>query len=450
MSKPELPALADVLVVLGGDGTLLSVARLVGDLRVPILGVNIGGLGFLTAFTAEEMLPALEALRREELVVEERMMLAARVTRQGERLTDYVALNDVVITKSAMSRIITLAVSVAGEFATGYRADGLIISTPTGSTAYCLSAGGPIVFPTMDAMVLTPICSHTLTNRPIVLPGTQVLAITLESDQDVMLTLDGQVGFRPEAGGHRGDPPGRRAHAAPPRPRQALLRRPARQAQVGRAVSGRDGAGPCARGAMLRELRVRNLAVIEEAVVPLAPGLNVLSGETGAGKSILIDAILLVVGARAQPDLIRSGADSAVVEAVFEMAPDGPLARLLDEAGHASGEGSLIVRRELSRSGRHRAFVNDALATVGLLERAGDLLVEIHGQHEHQRLLEPARQLDLLDRFGRDRRSARAGAGGGGGLGGGATAPARPARRHRARRSARRSCFGSSSRRSTP
>jgi DNA repair protein RecN (Recombination protein N) len=159
---------------------------------------------------------------------------------------------------------------------------------------------------------------------------------------------------------------------------------------------------------MLRELRVRNLAVIEEAVVPLAPGLNVLSGETGAGKSILIDAILLVVGARAQPDLIRSGADSAVVEAIFETARDGPVARLLDEAGHASGEGSLIIRRELSRSGRHRAFVNDGPATVGLLERAGDLLVEIHGQHEHQRLLEPARQLDLLDRFaGTDDRRER-------------------------------------------
>jgi NAD+ kinase len=193
--KPDLPAHADVVLVLGGDGTLLSVARLVGDLGVPILGINLGGLGFLTAVTAEEMLSALEALRRGELVTEERVMLAARVTRQGERLTDYVALNDVVVTKSAMSRIITLGVSVEGQFATGYRADGLIISTPTGSTAYSLSAGGPIVFPTMDAMVLTPICSHTLTYRPIVLPGTQVLQVTLESDQDVMLTLDGQVGF---------------------------------------------------------------------------------------------------------------------------------------------------------------------------------------------------------------------------------------------------------------
>jgi len=195
VAKPELPAQVDLLVVLGGDGTLLSVARLVGDLGVPILGVNLGGLGFLTALTVDELFPALEALRRDELVIEERMMLSARVSRQGERLSEYVALNDVVITKSAMSRIINLEVSVEGEFATGYRADGLIISTPTGSTAYCLSAGGPIVFSTMDAVVLTPICSHTLTNRPIVLPSRLRIDVTLLSDQDVMLTLDGQVGF---------------------------------------------------------------------------------------------------------------------------------------------------------------------------------------------------------------------------------------------------------------
>jgi NAD+ kinase len=193
--KPELPAQIDLLLVLGGDGTLLSMARLVGDLGVPILGVNLGGLGFLTALTVEELFPALEALLRNELEVDERMMLSAGVFRHGERLGEYVALNDVVITKSAMSRIISLEVSVESQFATGYRADGLIISTPTGSTAYCLSAGGPIVYPTMDAVVLTPICSHTLTNRPIVLPAHHRIEVTLLSDQDVMLTLDGQVGF---------------------------------------------------------------------------------------------------------------------------------------------------------------------------------------------------------------------------------------------------------------
>lgn len=191
----ELPAQADLLLVLGGDGTLLSMARLVGDLGVPILGVNLGGLGFLTALTVDELFPALEAYLDDGLVIEERMMLAAAVSRQGERLSEYVALNDMVITKSAMSRIIRLEVAVDGQLATGYRADGLIISTPTGSTAYSLSAGGPIVFPTMDAVVLTPICSHTLTNRPIVLPGSQRIEVTLLTDQDVMLTADGQVGF---------------------------------------------------------------------------------------------------------------------------------------------------------------------------------------------------------------------------------------------------------------
>ena len=151
---------------------------------------------------------------------------------------------------------------------------------------------------------------------------------------------------------------------------------------------------------MLRELRIRNLAVIEEVTVPFASGLNVLTGETGAGKSILVDAILLVLGARAHPDLIRSGEDLATVQAVFDVDGGGPLAAVLDEAGHPSGEGQLIVKREISRAGRHRVYVNDAPATVGLLERLGEHLVELHGQHEHQRLLEPQRQLSLLDRFG--------------------------------------------------
>jgi DNA repair protein RecN (Recombination protein N) len=150
---------------------------------------------------------------------------------------------------------------------------------------------------------------------------------------------------------------------------------------------------------MLRELRIRNLAVIEEIAVPLTPGLNVLTGETGAGKSIVVDAILLIIGARAQPDLIRSGEESAVVEALFDVATPGPVAALLDESGHRLEDGQLVIKREVSRSGRHRVFINDSAGTVGLLERLGDLLVELHGQHEHQRLMEPARQLELLDRF---------------------------------------------------
>ena len=193
--KADLPSQSDLLVVLGGDGTLLSMARAVGDLAIPIVGVNLGGLGFLTATTLDEMIPALDALLRGEMVIEERMMLATRVFRDRQVVGNWLALNDAVITKAAVSRIINLSVSIEGQHAILYRADGLIVSTPTGSTAYSLSAGGPILYPTMDGIVLTPICSHTLTNRPIVVPGAQHVEITLLTSQEVMLTVDGQLGF---------------------------------------------------------------------------------------------------------------------------------------------------------------------------------------------------------------------------------------------------------------
>ncbi len=150
---------------------------------------------------------------------------------------------------------------------------------------------------------------------------------------------------------------------------------------------------------MLKEVRIRNFAVIENVSVSFEPGLNVLTGETGAGKSIVIDAILLLRGGRAQTDVIRTDAQTATVEAVFDVTGLRDVLTVLTDAGLVAEDGQLVVRRELARSGRHRAFVNDSAVTVGLLERLGDELVEVHGQHEHQRLLEPARQLDLLDRF---------------------------------------------------
>src|SRR5437016_1555318 len=150
---------------------------------------------------------------------------------------------------------------------------------------------------------------------------------------------------------------------------------------------------------MLRELRLKNFAVVESVSVSFAPGLNVLTGETGAGKSILIDAIVLVRGGRAQSDVIRAEAETATVEAVFAVDGVAAARAVLEEAGLAAEDDAIVVRRELARSGRHRAFVNDSPVTVALLERLGDVLLEVHGQHEHQRLLEPARQLELLDRF---------------------------------------------------
>jgi len=197
VERDALARHADLIVVLGGDGTLLAVARLVDGLDVPILGVNLGGLGFLTATTLEALYPTLETVLRGQYQAEARMLLRARLLRNGVTVAEHLALNDVVLAKGALGRLIELEVRMDGQPMTAYRADGLIIATPTGSTAYNLSAAGPILFPTMDALVLTPICSHALTNRPIALPGTAVLAVTLLSDNpDVVLSVDGQSGPR--------------------------------------------------------------------------------------------------------------------------------------------------------------------------------------------------------------------------------------------------------------
>jgi NAD+ kinase len=201
--EPQAALTADLAVVLGGDGTLLAAARLLADRQVPIVAINYGGLGFLTEVTLSEMYPVLELVLGGEFVTEQRMMVDLHVSREEKRLAQYRALNDVVINKGTLSRMIELEARVDGQYVSRFRADGLIVSTPTGSTAYNLSAGGPIIFPTMTAMVVTPICSHTLTNRPIVLPGHVKIAIVLRSAQDdVYITVDGQVGLKLQMGDH--------------------------------------------------------------------------------------------------------------------------------------------------------------------------------------------------------------------------------------------------------
>jgi NAD+ kinase len=185
------------VVVLGGDGTLLGAARRVGRYGVPILGVNLGGLGFLTCIALDRLYPVVETMVQDGLDVETRVMLETRVMRNATEAIRFQVLNDVVINKSTLARIIDLDVTISDNFLTTFRADGLIISTPTGSTAYNLSAGGPILYPTSESFVLTPICPFTLTNRPIIVPDRAVIDITLgkESEETVILTFDGQVGF---------------------------------------------------------------------------------------------------------------------------------------------------------------------------------------------------------------------------------------------------------------
>ncbi|MEK6683235.1 MAG: NAD(+)/NADH kinase [Nitrospirota bacterium] len=194
--KSKVPSLVEMLIVLGGDGTLLSVARLVEGKDVPILGVNLGGLGFLTEVTVEELFGALGTIFKDEFVTDDRLMLKATVHRQGERVAQSLVLNDVVISKGTLARMIKLEIFINSQFVTALRGDGLILATPTGSTAYSLSAGGPIIYPSVEAMVLTPISPHTLTNRPIVIPNdVHVEVISKTREEGTMVTFDGQVGF---------------------------------------------------------------------------------------------------------------------------------------------------------------------------------------------------------------------------------------------------------------
>ena len=192
-----IPKTVDWVVVLGGDGTLLGAARRVGRFGAPMLGVNLGGLGFLTGIPFESLYPVIEMMINGHLEVESRVMLETKVFRNSEVVCRFQVLNDVVINKGTLARIIDLDVAINEEFLTTFRADGLIISTATGSTAYNLSAGGPILYPTMEPFILTPICPFTLTNRPIIIPDTSIIQIKMgnESEETVILTFDGQVGF---------------------------------------------------------------------------------------------------------------------------------------------------------------------------------------------------------------------------------------------------------------
>ena len=193
--RKEIPSLVEAVLVLGGDGTMLSVHRLVADKGIPVLGVNLGSLGFLAEVNKEDIFTSVEKMLAGGCRGEERLMLKAMIQRKGEIIEEYRVLNDVVINKGALARIIDLETFIDKTYVTTFKADGLIISTPTGSTAYSLSAGGPILYPTLESIVITPICSHTLTNRPIVLPDQVVIEIGLKSlSEDVFLTLDGQVG----------------------------------------------------------------------------------------------------------------------------------------------------------------------------------------------------------------------------------------------------------------
>ena len=196
LTRNELPGKVDLLVVLGGDGTLLAAARTLYRRDVPIFAVNLGDLGFLTVITRDELYPALEGVLSGNYRSERRVQIEGELVRADEVLSTFRALNDVVLNKGAIARIQDFEVYADGEFISNYKSDGLIVSTPTGSTAYSLAAGGPVVSPSVEAFIVTPICAHTLTNRPLVLRDSANIEIVVKSQREAAyLTVDGQVGI---------------------------------------------------------------------------------------------------------------------------------------------------------------------------------------------------------------------------------------------------------------
>jgi NAD+ kinase len=187
----------DFLIVLGGDGTLLSAARSVATADIPILGVNLGSLGFLTEVQLHELYPTLEAVHENRCAVETRGMLHVELLRNFERLTSFEALNDAVVNKSAIARLVSIDLHIDQVFVSNYKADGLIVATPTGSTAYSMAAGGPILMPSVDAVVIAPVCPHSLTHRPLVVRDTAEIEVVVTSAQEeAFLSVDGQVGMQ--------------------------------------------------------------------------------------------------------------------------------------------------------------------------------------------------------------------------------------------------------------
>ena len=198
VEKSQVARDADLILVLGGDGTLIGMARLLEGRKSPVMGVNLGSLGFLTEFTLAEMYPALELILAGDFKYEDRIMLAADITFDGKKAASYTALNDVLIHRGETSQLITMRVEVNGELLNHYTADGLIIATPTGSTAYNLSANGPIVYPSLNAIIITPVCPQTLSIRPIVIPDGGVIGVSITprvKGNTAQAVMDGQVAF---------------------------------------------------------------------------------------------------------------------------------------------------------------------------------------------------------------------------------------------------------------
>src|SRR6266481_3909888 len=383
----EIGARADLVVVQGGDGSMLNAARNLAAHHVPLVGVNQGRLGFMTDIASPHMLDAMADILAGRHAIEERTMLAAEVRRDGEVTLATLALNDAVVNKGSVGRLIEFVVNIDGEFVYDLRADGLIVATPTGSTAYALSSDGPILQPSVPGFALVPICPHTLSNRPIMVSDRTVIEISLKRSIDARLHFDGQLQCDLQEGDRvlvrRAEHTVKFVHP-PGYSYFAMLRQKLHWSEV---LYPR----------MLLHLSIRDFAIVDRLELEFRPGFTALTGETGAGKSILIDALSLTLGDRTGSEQVRSGAERADVTAEFAIDSFPGIGDWLHEQALEGDPNRLLLRRVLDANGRSRAFINGHAATINQMREAGDRLVDIHGQHAHQSLLRPEAQRLVLD-----------------------------------------------------
>lgn len=411
----------ELLIVLGGDGTLLRGAEFSRASGVPMLGVNLGRVGFLAEAERDDLDKVVSRVVTRDYEVEERMTIDVLVHSNGDVVHTDWALNEAAVQKVSPERMLEVVLEIDGRPVTGFGCDGIVCATPTGSTAYAFSAGGPVVWPEVEALLMVPISAHALFAKPLVTSPTSVLAVEVQPHTPHgVLWCDGrrtvELPMR-RAGRGAARCGARTAGAAAP----GLVHRPAggevRAARLGLAgrapltvpetfhgprdpresesgSGGRRAPGPGPRKVMsvLEEMRIRSLGVIDDAVVELSPGFTAVTGETGAGKTMVVTSLGLLLGGRADPALVRVGAKAAVVEGRITVSEGDAAALRAEEAGAELDDGALLISRTVSAEGRSRAHLGGRSVPVGVLTELADELVAVHGQTDQQGLLKPARQ----------------------------------------------------------
>ena len=402
--ESEAAADCELAIVIGGDGTILRAAEITHSHGTPLLGVNLGHVGFLAESEPDAVESTIGAIVERRYTSEERLTIDVSVFRDGELVTSTFALNEASVEKAARERMLEVVVEIDGRPLSRFGCDGVVCATPTGSTAYNFSAGGPVVWPSVEALLLVP-DQRPRPVRPA--PGRRAVV---------------DAGRR-GAGAHRGrrravvrrTPHGRPAAG---RPDRGTPRGSAGRASCGstrrRSPTGWSRSSGCpsragaarptfARTAMLEEIRIGSLGVIESSTLELGPGLTVITGETGAGKTMLVTALGLLLGGRADTGTVRTGAKAARVEGVWQVGDLPAFAATIEEAGGTVEDDRVVLARNVSAEGRSRAFAGGASVPVSVLAGLAEPLVAVHGQSDQHRLLAPRAQRDALDSFAGER-----------------------------------------------